>query len=274
MNHCSTFLVTIILHGFFPCYECFIRHGGFRPEANLTTSNVGTQPFGPYELRVRAPVLIPRPETEEWTLRLHELITPTVTTRLDSGDNFRILDLCTGSGCIPLLLLGLLPKQSKGLAVDISTEALALAKENAVICGISPERLTLLEANIKDTAFIQKVLSHGPFHLLTANPPYIAPAEYVTLPRSVRDFEDARALVSVMNATSHDDPRGISFYDRIAELISVKDVLVPGSLVALEIGSNQGRDVAEIMRDRGRLQDVKVWKDAWGKDRVVLGRSA
>lgn len=101
--------------------------------------NVGTQPFGPLTLLTRPPTLIPRPETEEWTIRLASFITTFLSKHqepVSSSNPLHILDLCTGSGCIPLLLCQLLPKGSvRSVGVDISKSALQLARDNAVICG-------------------------------------------------------------------------------------------------------------------------------------------
>ncbi|KIP04200.1 hypothetical protein PHLGIDRAFT_15339 [Phlebiopsis gigantea 11061_1 CR5-6] len=91
---------------------------------------LGTQPFGPLSLLTRAPVLIPRPETEDWTFRLSALLTPSPRKPV------RLLDLCTGSGCIPLLLCRLWPPGAvRAYGVDIGTEAVQLATENAARTG-------------------------------------------------------------------------------------------------------------------------------------------
>lgn len=102
----------------------------------------GTQPFGPLTLLTRPPTLIPRPETEEWTIRLASFITSFLSehrTPVSPSDPIRVLDLCTGSGCIPLLLCELLPKGSvHSVGVDVSKSASELAHENSVVRGSYP----------------------------------------------------------------------------------------------------------------------------------------
>ncbi|KAI0743476.1 S-adenosyl-L-methionine-dependent methyltransferase [Daedaleopsis nitida] len=93
---------------------------------------LGSQPFGSLSIAVRPPVLIPRPETEDWTIRLSETMSPT------SDQPLNMLDLCTGTGCIPLLLCHLWPPGSvHATGIDISAAAVQLANENAHLCGIT-----------------------------------------------------------------------------------------------------------------------------------------
>jgi release factor glutamine methyltransferase len=228
------------------------------------------------ELLVRPPILIPRPETEDWTIRLAQRIRPTPHRPI------RVLDLCTGSGCIPLLLCRLWPAGSAtALGVDLNPAAVQLASDNARHCGIStdpadfPRRNVFAAArgDIRAAAFAASL--RGPFHLLTANPPYIPRREYDLLPSAVKDHEDPRALLGDQPLAPHreDDGKGLSFYRIISRLVSRPGFLHPGTTVALEIGHDQANEVTALMRDVGGLKDTEVWKDPWDIDRLVLGRT-
>ena len=102
----------------------------------------GSQPFGPIAIKTRAPTLIPRPETEDWTIRLASLLEDRFPIE-DEGERrvLRMLDLCTGTGCIPILLAHL-RRQAGGITaaygVDISTNAVSLARENAADQSLTP----------------------------------------------------------------------------------------------------------------------------------------
>ncbi|KAF9482159.1 S-adenosyl-L-methionine-dependent methyltransferase [Pholiota conissans] len=232
---------------------------------------LGTQPFGPLNLLVRPPVLIPRPETEHWVLRLADSLAPTPAQPVS------LLDLGTGSGCIPLLLCHLWPPGSIAAhAVDISPHALRLAQDNADLCGIhsrlsshlkSPKNtFTITAANFLAPDFAETALRINPsYDIITSNPPYIPWKEYLQLPRSVIDFEDPKALFG--------GPSGFDFYHAIARLVSHKDILKPDALVALEVGHDQAATVENIMRDTGRFQRTEVWPDPWGKQRTVIART-
>jgi release factor glutamine methyltransferase len=105
---------------------------------------LGNQPFGPIAIKTRAPTLIPRPETEDWTIRLASLLDDRFP--VEGGGKrtaLRTLDLCTGTGCIPILL-SYLRRQAGGITVacgvDISTDAVSLARENATDQSLSPSR--------------------------------------------------------------------------------------------------------------------------------------
>ncbi|KAF9529193.1 S-adenosyl-L-methionine-dependent methyltransferase [Crepidotus variabilis] len=227
---------------------------------------LGTQPFGPLNLLARPPVLIPRPETEHWVCKLAESFTPTAQKPIS------LLDLGTGSGCIPLLLCNLWPQGSvKAHAVDISPHALKLATDNAQLCGMqssqqdhqtqntfSTSMANFLAETFPDTA----TRSNAPFDIITSNPPYIPWNEYLELPRSVQDFEDPRALFG--------GPSGFNFYHAIARLISKEDILKPSGIVVLEVGHDQAKKVESLMLETGRFRRTEIWSDPWEKQRTVV----
>ncbi|KLO09242.1 S-adenosyl-L-methionine-dependent methyltransferase [Schizopora paradoxa] len=254
---------------------------------------LGTQPFGHLELLVRKPVLIPRPETEDWTIRLASLLSPSADRPL------KLLDLCTGSGCIPLLLCHLWQKGSlRAVGVDVSHDALQLAKDNAKRVNVSsPQTLEPVDdfqeakktsntfvgihADILDADFIKgpEISTMQPFDVVTSNPPYIPKHEYDGLPPSVRDYEDPAALLGdppspradELNESHRDhDRRGLRFYRAIADLIGNHRLVKEGGLAVLEVGHDQSRDVAALMSKNAKVSRTEIWKDPWGVERCVL----
>ncbi|KIY49902.1 S-adenosyl-L-methionine-dependent methyltransferase, partial [Fistulina hepatica ATCC 64428] len=233
---------------------------------------LGTQPFGSLCLQVRPPVLIPRPETENWTLRLSDLI-KTEFLQSEYRRPISLLDLGTGTGCIPLLLCNTLPLGTlRAHGIDVSQDALALATENAEHCGFS---VTTKEHKAMNNTFIARkgnILSgdvlHAeflppPFDVITSNPPYIPWGEFLALDRSVCEHEDARALFG--------GPDGLEFYEAIERLIAERELLKQGGILALEVGHNQANAVVDLMSKVG-LRDVETWRDPWGKSRTVVAR--
>lgn len=233
-------------------------------------------------------MLIPRPETEDWTLRLAQTFTPSRRNPVS------VLDLCTGSGCIPLLLCHVWPSGSvHAYGVDISHDAIRLARDNAAVCDIfvaeddnlDPSEKTAslarntfrpILADIRDPNLLTIPAFRPPFNVITSNPPYIPLNEYEVLPPSVKDWEDPRALIGDPVEDSHqsgiEKGRGLTFYCTIARLLGNKNLLAPGGIVVLEVGEGQASDVASLLEEQSRLQDVEIWKDLWGKDRAVVAR--
>ncbi|KAL1406390.1 biotin holocarboxylase synthetase [Vanrija albida] len=222
---------------------------------------LGNTDFGPLTLLARPPTLIPRPETafvvEAYAERLAGVSRP-----------LRILDLCTGSGCIPLLLSHLLgDRLAAGYGVDLSPEALALANNNIEFIG--DERISVFHGDVMSADFAQAVdaMTGGrPIDIITANPPYITQAEWDALPDSVRVYEDRRALVGGPVPGFGD---GVAFYARIGEL--AQQILQPDAelasvpRLAVEIGAEQGAVVSRMLPGR-----TEVLQDQYGRDRMVL----
>lgn len=227
---------------------------------------LGSQPFGSLNLLTRPPVLIPRPETEDWVIKLADRLSYTRTKRPRS-----LLDLGTGSGCIPLLLCSLCPPGTiHAHGVDISTLAIQLAMDNAALCSIPMPSHTTMHcntfkttlANILSPTLFQDTKLGQPFDVITSNPPYIPWKEYLELPRSVTDYEDPKAFLG--------GPNGLDFYHAIARLIRHKEILRPGAIVALEVGHAQAGDVQHIMHTSGNFSHVEIWRDPWGRQRTVV----
>ena len=201
---------------------------------------LGYQDFMGLRFHVNEHVLIPRQDTEilaEEAMRyLH--------------DGMRILDLCTGSGCILLSLLHY-SNDCEGVGVDISKEALLVAKENAASLGI--------ETDFVESDLYERVT--GKFDLLVSNPPYIESAVIPTLMEEVRGYDPYIAL------DGGED--GLDFYRRI--IGGAQDYLKRGGQILMEIGSGQAQAVSELLREAG-FKEIDVCRDFAGLDRVVSGR--
>ncbi|KAF8518790.1 S-adenosyl-L-methionine-dependent methyltransferase [Gautieria morchelliformis] len=250
---------------------------------------LGTQPFGPLNIFTRPPTLIPRPETEQWTTDLADKLQRRTVSRNERC--MKVLDLCTGSGCIPLLLCHLLNIQgieTAALGVDVSQSACDLARDNIAATTFSLSSFEIQRKDIFDDDFWKSVAKafRGPklhrivaeqdslqLDVVTANPPYIPRDQWLQLPAEVKDWEDPAALLGdplphSADECTHVRNKGLTFYKRIRDLLSCPGVLSPQSVLALEVGHEQAEDVVKIF-DRG-FGRAEVWKDWWGKERAVF----
>lgn len=215
---------------------------------------LGSQQFAGLEIKLRQPVLIPRWETEEWTMRLIESLKPKSSTLLP----LRILELCSGTGCIALALAHHLPS-AKIDALDISQSAVTLARLNQRRLGISTHQLNFHQFDIFN------LKREGPFSeydVVVSNPPYISHEEFKSLDASVSEFEDEWALRTR-------DKDGVEFYEFIAD----SDFLFHSksqSKLIVEIGETQGPLVEKILKD-ANFSNIQIFKDLAGSDRSVEG---
>lgn len=205
----------------------------------------GVQEFMGLEFQVNEHVLIPRQDTE---VLVEEILK-------DLHDGSRILDMCTGSGCILISLLHY-SNDCQGTGVDISADALTVAKQNAA---------KLLKNKSDDTSvqFVESDLFEkveGKFDILVSNPPYICSGEIPALMEEVRAHEPLLALDGTED--------GLFFYRRI--IGKSRQYLYNGGRLFFEIGYEQGEAVSGLMTEAG-FCDVKVVKDLAGLDRVVYG---
>ena len=209
--------------------------------------------FMGYEFFVNEHVLIPRQDTE--------VLVEEAEKRLQTIENPKILDMCTGSGCILLSILADMEKVH-GIGVDISEEALKVAEKNAENLQVS-ERVQFIESNLFSGVFFSEKDGNdtGSYDILISNPPYIPTKEIEELMEEVR-FHDPRLALD-----GHED--GLYFYRIITEE-SIK-YLKPGGWLLYEIGCSQGEDVSRLLRDAG-FENIAVVKDLPGLDRVVLGQ--
>jgi release factor glutamine methyltransferase len=216
---------------------------------------LGSVPFGDLEILVEPPILIPRPETEEWCMILLEHLAKLKNKKL------LILDVCTGTGCIALTLAHALP-QSSVVATDIDERAIALCKKNAKHNGIS--NTTCIKSDL-----FTKIPKTKKFDFIISNPPYIPLDEWKTLDASVKEWETKTALVA--------DDNGLALIKEIIEQApeylkensELKEKQIPQLMI--EIGYQQGPAVFEYFKKCG-YTNVVVHKDLEGKDRIVSGR--
>lgn len=199
----------------------------------------GYQEFMGLKFIVSPKVLIPRQDTETLTEEVMRFL----------HDRMRILDMCTGSGCILLSLLRY-SNDCVGVGCDISEDAIALAKENA-------QELQLTADFIQSDLF-EKV--EGKFDIIVSNPPYIPTSVIPTLMEEIREYEPHLALDG-----SED---GLNFYRRI--IFQSEDHLYNGGMLFFEIGCEQAAEVKALMETAG-YQEVTVCRDLAGLDRVVYG---
>ena len=241
-----------------------------------------------------------------------------------------MLDLCTGTGCIPILVCHL-RREIGGITiaygVDISTDAISLARENASDQSLTPSSslacpgtqnsdleagagvevmdefggrtgqyrgtveptgtnvagdarrstLDVMGADILEEDFVQSVLSRmdPPFDVITSNPPYVPFDGYDQLPDCVKEWEDPKAILGDLPTPGYEDAsetgRGLSFYRRIVEIVSVDGILGDNGVVALEVGDDQAEEVLEILKGCEKVSTTEVWKDPKGLSRVVVG---
>ncbi len=255
--------------------------GAYSPSSMAMCPSVwkGTVPFGSLTLKIRPPTLIPRSETEEWTLRLAAAMLHTK----DPPKTWKVIDLCTGSGCIPLLLCATLPSGTvNALGVDISEEACQLALENANLHGFAATNgedspLRIIRQDICSPAFLSQFEPNS-FHVLTCNPPYIPYEQYVQLPHSVKDFEDPRALLgdpyllpaNCATEVASQEPNTGLFYYRLLATIIPRLLRPKKSVCALEVGIGQAISVEAMLRETQFFRRVEVWKDGAGIGRTVI----
>ena len=200
----------------------------------------GEQNFMGLDFLVNEHVLIPRQDTE---ILVEEIMR-------DLHDGIRILDMCTGSGCILLSLLHY-SNDCSGVGVDVSEDALAVARQNA-------DRLAEKQAVFIQSDLFEKV--EGSFDLIVSNPPYIRSQEIAGLMPEVREHEPHLAL------DGKDD--GLHFYREIIK--GAMPHLKRGGQLFFEIGYDQGEAVQALLA-ANRYTEIAVVKDYAGLDRVVYG---
>ena len=201
---------------------------------------VGSALFHGHKLKVTPAVLIPRPETEQ----LVDLIIDENT-----GSDLRVLDMGTGSGCIAISLARAL-KFAQVDALDVSRDALAVARENAA------------NLKVKVRFFESDMLAPqpaAPYDIIVSNPPYICWSEREAMERNVKDYEPGQALFVPDN-----DP--LLFYKAIARYAC--ESLEKGGRLYLEINQRFGAEVKRLLEDNG-FDEVRILDDSFGKTRFA-----
>ena len=209
---------------------------------------LGEWEFFGLPLYVTKDVLIPRDDT-------CAVVELAINKALFLGKDPRILDLCTGSGCIGLAIASRV-KDARVTLADISKDALAIAKKNAMRNHLN-SRVTCISADALQAP--SKFL--GQFDLIVSNPPYITGEEMKELPRSVADYEPHLALFGGND--------GLDFYRSIAD--RYRAALKPGGYLCFEFGMGQEEEVCELLTQGGYdIQELR--KDSGDIIRAVLAR--
>ena len=216
---------------------------------------LGAVAFCGFAFEVAEPVLIPRQETEEWVMALVQEL----RAKIPASARFSVLDACTGSGCIGLVLAAEFPNATV-LGVDISSDAIALAEKNRLRFGVN--NISFVQCKIED--FLEKTSKQ--FDIIVSNPPYLSQSEWPTACAACPSlvWESQQALIGGED--------GLHFY---REIINQTKKVLSGGLatygdvpqIVFEIGYAQGIVVKELAERAGFFVSVK--KDDAEKDRVV-----
>jgi release factor glutamine methyltransferase len=231
------------------CRDFVRRRASGEPVAYI----LGKKDFYNHSFKVSPAVLIPRPETET----LVEEAIAFLKQQMPEEDEVRVIDLGAGSGCIGLSVLAEI-QRARLLAVDISPEAIEVAKENAVSLGVEDRAVFHSgDAGKMPVDMIHELLG-GSADVLLANPPYIDPNDPL-VEGHVKKFEPAGALFSEDGGLRHIR----EWADRCAELVR------PGAMVMFEIGHDQGEAALGIFEATESFQSVRIVKDLSDQDRFI-----
>jgi len=216
---------------------------------------LGVTPFLDLDILCQEPILIPRPDTESWVEQLIDHLKKSGV----SEKKFRVLDLCTGSGCIALAIAKAF-SNSLVFGVDIDPRAIVLAKRNAEYNSI--KNAVFFESDLFENVDVQEI------DLIVSNPPYISQEQYQVLDVSVRDWESKIALVA--------DNNGLFFYDRIVqkvfEIFSNKNKQHEDGMIclALEMDSLQVNYVDKLLREKNFSTQVVC--DIFHRNRAIFAK--
>ncbi len=249
---CGTDHNTLLVHGDMPVeddkaeryMELISKRAAREPLAYI----LGEQEFMGLDFTVSEDVLIPNQDTEVLVEEALRYV----------SEGMRILDLCTGSGCIALSILNY-SNGTTAVATDISEKALEIAGKNAERLGLK-DRYTAHHADLYELKGALGDAELGKFDIIVSNPPYIPTKVIDTLEPEVRVHEPFIAL------DGKED--GLFFYRKIVE--NVDKYLLSNGWLLMEIGYDQGESVKALMENKG-FKEVEIVKDLGGNDRVVLG---
>ena len=204
---------------------------------------LGVARFHGHNFKVTPATLIPRPETEQ--------LVDMVVDELGSRTDLRVLDVGTGSGCIAIALARAL-RFAQVTAIDISNDALAVARENATALGV---KVDFEQADI----LTMPAPPRPTLDVLVSNPPYVMESERATIEANVLNYEPAEALF-----VPDDDP--LRYYDAIARY--AMGALVPGGRLYLEINQQMGNAMRKLLNASG-FDQVEIRRDHYGNDRFA-----
>ena len=208
------------------------------------------------QFEVSENTLIPRPETEE----LVEFILKETSNFQLPASSLNILDIGTGTGCIPISVKTNLP-QANVSAIDVSEKALEVAKRNAVSNNVE---VNFIQANILEVEDLNQLpssITHHPssYNIIVSNPPYVRNLEKQEIKKNVLDYEPHLALFV-------EDTDALLFYRKIAQL-ALKN-LAPNGLLFFEINQYLGKETVELLENLG-FKNIELKKDIYGNDRMV-----
>lgn len=207
---------------------------------------LGEWEFYSLTFEIEPPVLVPRPETEHLVEVVLEVI----------GDRpAHVLDIGTGSGCVSIAIA----RNARNCSVvtsDIRTDFLDLARRNAGRHNVA-DRIAFRDGDLFDAL----VPDDGPFDVICSNPPYVAEPEWEGLSPTITRYEAPECLLA--------GPEGLDFVRRL--VAQAQDHLVPGGMLALEIGMGQYETARELL-EQNVYQDVSARRDLAGIDRIAIGK--
>jgi release factor glutamine methyltransferase len=210
---------------------------------------MGYKEFMGLRFYVDKSVLIPRCDTEV-------LVEHIIKHSQSRKDRINILEIGTGSGCIAVSI-AYYAKNAYITAVDISKDALKIARQNAQSCGVG-DRINFIHSNIFEE--LNRDRYGGYFDVMVSNPPYIPTEDIKILEKQVSEYEPQLALDGGID--------GLNFYRMLAK--GARPFLKEGGLWAVEVGYNQSSKVREILKNNGSYDGISFLKDLSGIDRVVL----
>ena len=225
--------------------ETVKRRAAGEPVAYL----VGYKEFYSLTFEVTRDTLIPRPETEHLVVEALDML-----AKMGTRDDLHVCDVGTGSGAIAVAIAKNAPK-CRATAVDLSPEALNVARRNTVTHGVT-DRVTLL---------ISDLLAEFPetplFDLVVSNPPYVSEAEFAGMPADVRDYEPRLALVAGDDATVVIRKLAEQTVSRLRE----------GGHLIVELSPMIAGQVVEMLQQQG-WRDLRILRDMAGRERIAVAR--
>ena len=230
-----------------PTQEKIIRElAAQRAQGRPVAKIIGYKEFYGRNFITTEATLDPRPDSET--------LIDAILSHMPDDRTLRILDLGTGTGCLMLTLLAERPLV-RGVAVDKSPEALAIAQKNAQVLGLE-ERVTFHHGD-----WAQGI--DGPFDIVISNPPYIPTAEIAALARDVKEYDPGAALDGGAD--------GLEAYRVL--IADAPRLLRPNGVVGFEVGQGQAQAVTALLQEKG-FGDVACFKDLAGIERVLLAKMA
>ena len=226
----------------------------------------GTQCFMGIDFKVTPDVLIPRQDTERVVTnakviiesrnnrKTRDLESPYIYEWIEGRRNWKVLDLCCGSGAIGISLAKICGNLKKAVLTDISEKAVSLARVNAIAAGME-KKISVRAGNM-----FEPLKNREKFDMIISNPPYIPSDVIPTLQPEVKDFEPVGALDGGAD--------GLDYYRQIVS--EAPGRLEKEGILILETGHDQGKAVTELINDTGKYQKTEIVKDYGGNDRVVI----